>query len=140
MPFLLQEEYLQQRCILEENSLYLQHHCIYLKHLGRYKKILTALLLVIYVFIATPVSLWHHHKAHSSVASIAEKTIKAISKNATETNCSVCQHHYSSFDNDAIAYFPNLIRPIQSFNTFYSFYLLPNPAFSKPNKGPPFIG
>jgi len=109
-----------------------------LKTIRRYKKILTAVLLALYVFIATPVSLWHHHKADSSVLLSQEKAIKATTKNVIEVNCAVCQHHYSSFDNDAIAYFPNLIRPIQSFNTFYSFYLLPNPAFSKPNKGPPF--
>jgi hypothetical protein len=93
--------------------------------------------LALYTFIATPVSIWHHHKADSSVLLSNEKAIKATTNNVADANCSVCQHHYSTFDNDAVTYFQNLIRPVKSFNTFYSFYLLPSTSYSKLNKGPP---
>lgn len=137
MPFFCYQLLFATKMHLWQKVIHLQHHCNYLKLLRRYKNILTALLLALYTFIATPVSLWHHHKADSSVLSSNEKAIKATTKNGVEVNCTVCQHHYSVFDNDAITYFQNLVRPIQSFNTFYSFSCLPITAYSKLNKGPP---
>jgi hypothetical protein len=110
-----------------------------LKQLRRHKRILTAFVLALYVFIATPVSLWHHHKAQSPVASSVEKIIKAITNNSSDSDCPICHHHYSTFTDDAIAYSQSPIKQIRSSITFYSFFLLPSSAFSKPNKGPPFL-
>ena len=96
-------------------------------------------MLALYVFIATPVSLWHHHKVQSPVASSVEKIIKATTTNNSDADCPICHHGYSTFTDDAIAYSQSPIKQIRSSNTFYSFLLLPSPAFSKPNKGPPFL-
>jgi hypothetical protein len=104
-----------------------------------HKKILTAFVLALYVFIATPVSLWHHHKAQSPVASSIEKILKATTTNSSDTDCPICQHHYSTFTDDAITYSQSPIKQIRSFNTYYYSQHLPSPAFSKPNKGPPFF-
>jgi hypothetical protein len=110
-----------------------------LKQLRRYKRILTAFVLALYVFIATPVSLWHHNEAQSTFASSVEKIIKATTTNSSDADCPICQHHYSTFTDDAIAYIQSPIKQIRSSNTFYSTQFLPCPAFSKPNKGPPFL-
>jgi hypothetical protein len=110
-----------------------------LKPLGRYNKILTAFVLALYVFIATPVSLWHHHKAQSPVASSVEKIIKATTTNSSDADCPICQHHYSTFSNGAVTYSQSPFIEIRSFNTYYSSQHLPSPAFSKANKGPPFL-
>jgi hypothetical protein len=110
-----------------------------LKILGQHRKILTGFLLALYVFTATPVSLWHRHKAQSPVALSVEKTIKAIATTTSDADCPICKHHYSAFNNDAITFSQNPIKLIRSITTFYSFQLLSSPAFLKPNKGPPAL-
>lgn len=117
----------------------LQPHCKYLKALRRYKKFLTTGLLALYVFIATPVSLWHHHKAQSRVASGTEKKIKAITTNSSDAGCPICQHQYSTIANDAVLFSLNTAEHIKCFSAFFQVQFLPDTAFSKPNKGPPFV-
>jgi len=110
-----------------------------LKTLVRHRKLLTALLLALYAFIATPVSLWHHHKVQSPISSSEQKISKATIANDSDANCSICQHQYASSNNDAIFFSLNAIKPTKSFTTFYSFPFLPSIAYSKQNKGPPFF-
>jgi hypothetical protein len=88
--------------------------------------------------MATPVSLWHHHKAQSPDAPGAEKIIKATTADYSDANCSICKHHYSAFANDAVLFSQSESKIINSIQTFYSFLLLTGSAFQKPNKGPPF--
>ncbi len=111
-----------------------------LKLKSNHKTIVTACLLALYAFIATPVTFWHHHKSNCDRkdAGQHEQGVKESDK-AVDANCKICSHHYSVAVNDAVtAYF----SPLTFFNTVSDFYILKkiaNPGYGQSNKGPPVI-
>lgn len=96
------------------------------------------LLVLLYVFIATPVSFWHQHKTDREKNNTEQysQTVKKAA-NPSHANCKICSHHYSVADNDAIIFsFPELIS-FTPRNSFYTPKKITNPGYSQSNKGPP---
>jgi hypothetical protein len=108
----------------------------------RYKTYISAFLLALYAFIATPVQFWHHHAypVSSTTSNSKEKTsVTKSPANIFDSNCKICSHHYSVAANDAVTVY---FSPIIFFNTLSVFYLLKkiaNPGYGQSNKGPPAI-
>ena len=104
-----------------------------------YKQIIAVILIAVYTFIATPVQIWHHHH-HSKDLQVVNAKNTIVFKNTnsiSETNCPICQHQYSIYNDDAIfiSAFPViefLFEPESSTQQLSSFFVI---AFS--NKGPP---
>ena len=96
--------------------------------------------MVLYAFIATPVSYWHHHKSFCEKNNTKQSSqIAEESNEAVDANCKICSHHYSVSANDAITYY---FSPINFINTFSDFYILKriaNPGYGQSNKGPPAV-
>lgn len=59
-----------------------------------YKQRLTFLLLVLYMFAATPVQLWHHHSYKYS------KLFPLKSEASVKENCKICSHSYAPYFSD----------------------------------------
>jgi hypothetical protein len=112
-----------------------------------YKRTLAAIFLALYIFIATPVQLWHQHnystnaKSYSRTNNNNAATLAAsqsADKSITE-DCLICSHHYSVFIDDPVTVFvsaPEFSVPK------YSGYCVPAPSFpvlSRSNKGPPAL-
>jgi hypothetical protein len=98
-----------------------------------------ALLLALYIFIATPISYWHQHSGScgNNNNSKQNSLVIKISGSNEVVNCKICSHHYSASANDAIIVdlFPD-VYTIQH----REFYLLKSPSNSgyiQSNKGPP---
>jgi hypothetical protein len=109
-----------------------------LKLKKNYTNLLTAFLLILYAFIATPVSLWHHHKSACDKNYPEEHALVVKEfKVSVEAKCIICIHHYSVALNDAsIIYF----SPVVLFNSVAHFDFLKKIAatrYAQYNKGPP---
>jgi len=107
----------------------------------KYKTIIAALMLVLYAFIAIPVSYWHHHNSANSSSSIKQhqQTIEKTSVNSADANCKICSHHYSVANNDAITVYVSPESFFTSYNTFFYINNITNPGYSQSNKGPPAL-
>jgi hypothetical protein len=109
-----------------------------------YNTVISALLLTLYVFIATPVQLWHHHShepnsaANKSATNATTITIKETGQSG-ETYCQICSHHYSIYNNDAVPVFEIFTYPIHSKEGYYALAVLLAPYFNSTNKGPPAL-
>ena len=107
-----------------------------------YKILITAFLLALYAFIATPVQLWHQHSYDQNITtnkSVTEAKIIKETGQSAETNCQICSHHYSIYNKtDAILFH----IPISVNNPKQGFYALSiplEPYFNSTNKGPPSL-
>ena len=107
-----------------------------------YKKAFGAILLALYVFITTPVQVWHGHyhpsiKAAKSVTLENQEALTQQSNDSTDASCNICDHHYSVYVDDAIfiiqATFPKLVA--EEGNVICTIPSTPDFHFS--NKGPP---
>ncbi len=94
---------------------------------------------MVYAFIATPVQLWHHHNIVKEKKEVADTkgTLSQGTGSAPESNCPVCSHKYSIYNDHALLLG---ISSIAGFLPRYKPYIreagsLSIPAFS--NKGPP---
>lgn len=58
--------------------------------------------LLLYLFIAMPVQLWHHH-AVSKETSCSSKILKPAGDDQSEV-CKICQHTYAAYVNDETRY------------------------------------
>jgi len=67
-----------------------------------YKRIVAAAFLLLYLFIAAPVSLWHQHTAVKQEQNAAAK-ITAPKAAVQNEDCKICQHTYTAYINDAVA-------------------------------------
>lgn len=63
---------------------------------------MSAAFLLLYLFIAAPVQLWHQHAAVKQEQKAAAKITdpKAAVQNE---DCKICQHTYTAYINDAVA-------------------------------------
>jgi hypothetical protein len=108
----------------------------------RYKTYISAVLLALYAFIATPVQIWHHHAYTASSASSNSKKETSVTESTAkhfDSNCKICSHDYSVSANDAVTV---CFSPITFFNTFSDFYIfnkIANPDYGQSNKGPPAV-
>lgn len=108
---------------------------------SKYRQYTAALLLMVYVFIAAPVQLWHNHDAGKQIADAGTKTlgIYKIANTTSEANCPVCHHQYSVYNDDS---FNIIIEPAHKYLTHRGYYLQrPVSPFSLcfANKGPPYF-
>ena len=108
---------------------------------GKYKTVVAVFMLALYAFIATPVSLWHHHKLNTTIVSKEQKlqAVQQNSKNICVENCPVCSHQYAVFTNAGATPKFSPISLLQAFKPFYLLQNIESPCFDKTNKGPPQI-
>lgn len=112
----------------------------------KYKSLIAAALLTLYVFIATPVQFWHHHSyagADTASSLKLDGTQKIFSSDssakALEDNCQICSHHYSIYSKDDAAGFKIFNSPANSKEGFYALAIPLAPYFNSTNKGPPAL-
>jgi len=64
---------------------------------------------MLYLFIAIPVQLWHHHKDPGSKASVVKISNTIPGNNLQSENCKICQHTYAPY----VDTYPNFfIEPV----------------------------
>ncbi len=123
----------------------MQQRYIQLISIKKIKSFVTAILLALYTFIATPITLWHHHEyavANASGKSSGEKKRTAFSQSFHHTasvNCTICDHAYSVYT-DAVIVLPEAPAPV--FQTAAQGYVFSVPALPISrflNKGPPAL-
>lgn len=110
-----------------------------MKLIKKHKKIITAFLLALYAFTATPVSYWHHHKStfEKNIVTKQHSQVVEESNVAVDDNCKICSHHYSIALNDASTVY---FSPIHFFNRVIdlsSLKKIANPGNGQSNRGPP---
>ena len=89
---------------------------------GLQRPIIAGRLLLLYLFIATPVRLWHHHQHGSSAV-----------------RCEVCSHQYTPYTDTAyrlpdiicLRFHPEYVLQMHGYTT--------RPLQSYSNKGPPYL-
>jgi hypothetical protein len=104
-----------------------------------YRRLATIFLLVVTVFIATPVEIWHHHNK-VCLNNILDKTQIAISESynaSLEGKCLICSHQYSSFTDDAFTSDIHAMSDAVMNNGHYGISALYTCVFLSSNKGPP---
>lgn len=100
--------------------------------------------MALYIFIATPVWLWHKHdysyNSKSSTGSATKTEYSAgDSKTYFEEVCGICSHKFSSYsDNLPICFDAPLILEAEK-KAFYSEDIIIATCSHLPNKGPPAI-
>lgn len=66
-----------------------------------YRKLIAALLLSVYLFIAAPVGWWHHHASTGSggisIGFAISGNDELLHAHLSSGDCPVCSHHYSAF-------------------------------------------
>ncbi len=62
----------------------------------RHKRILSALLLMLYGFIITPVALWHSHSCDGQAAYCKDAPSPGKQAAGADDACAICKHVYSS--------------------------------------------
>lgn len=103
----------------------------------RYKQFLSAAFLLLYIFIAAPIQLWHHHDAAQQSKPSATKILKQSESNTQAGECKICQHTYTSYLNDETHVgfdeidFPSVKKPAEQSGCNSSF------VNGLSNKGPP---
>lgn len=97
-----------------------------------YRTAIAAVLLMVYAFIATPVQVWHHHTDVSSKENI-------VSVDKADSNCVVCSHKYSSFNEVTIVLFETVVAATKVIYSCYGPKLAKAPALLLSNKGPPVV-
>lgn len=113
------------------------------KIIKKYNKCFGAILLALYLFIATPISFWHNH-LNANEDNISQTISKLIFKKAAEKGfdsiCGICtSSHYSVFYNNDLTY---LIRPLALYQVANDIPLIKLPfknGLTAENKGPPLF-
>jgi hypothetical protein len=109
-----------------------------------YRQWYGAILFVVYLFIATPVSFWHHHTAgisatHEKVpGAIEQKSYHDTNTHSVTEQCSICGHHYAVYADDAIS--PVVVPPLIHTGSPSDTYAYSNYSFlfeTATNRGPP---
>ncbi|MEP6713775.1 MAG: hypothetical protein ABJA37_15215 [Ferruginibacter sp.] len=103
---------------------------------------LSAILLLLYLFIATPVQYWHHCKNHSHQQANQKQTraFPSFTKSGENSHeCKICTHQYTLYNNDVttiqIEYVSDYINRFAFPQTFY----LQQTACGLSNKSPPVV-
>jgi hypothetical protein len=111
-------------------------HLLKLKR--NYTNLLTAFLLILYTFIATPVSLWHHHKSAGDKNYSEQDALVVKESNASaDASCKICAYHYSVTLNDAIFIYFFPLTDFDKVGNFCFSKKILNPSYFQYNKGPP---
>ena len=100
--------------------------------------------MALYVFVATPVQLWHHHNYSSATTSGStdKKESASFSKSngkTSDVNCQVCSHQYSTYNEGTVVAFAAAIFISTTKVGFYHSYIPSSPLFNFSNKGPPAL-
>lgn len=103
-----------------------------------YRTWIGAFLLLTYVFIATPVHLWHQHKYiinHSTAT--GKGAVSDYDGKTVDAKCQICSHHYSVYANDthSIIEIPAVEYAIIQTPCIHSFPA--EPYFHISGRGPP---
>ena len=123
----------------------MQQRYIKLNRILKYKTFITALLLAVYAFIASPVQLWHHHTYETNNGyrkSFKEKKVtsfSAFSKQVKDLNCQICSHYYSIFIDAKAVRLEVPFIVAQSVEQHYVFSIPSPPFLHFSNKGPPTL-
>jgi hypothetical protein len=109
-----------------------------------YRQIAAALLIALYVFIATPVWLWHKHDySYNSKSLTGSETKSELSASDSQTYieevCSICSHKFSAYSDNLPVYFDTQQIIELEKKSFYSADIIIVPSSHLPNKGPPSI-
>jgi hypothetical protein len=116
-----------------------------LKLVSKYKTFISALLLAVYAFMATPVPLWHRHNYEANTVtekSAQEKELASFSKfslQAVNTNCQICSHQYSIFIDTEMVRIEAPFVVNQSVEQHYVFSIPLSPSLHFSNKDPPAL-
>jgi|GEM_PF-2761749 len=99
----------------------------------------TSFLLVVYLFLATPVSVWHSCITDHSLHETHKAGLLAIGKNGSKL-CKVCDHHYDTFINEpSFEPLPVCICFNVQLNVNWDDKIVGGNFSNLPNKGPPAI-
>lgn len=105
-----------------------------------YRQLLSAILLLLYLFIAMPVQYWHqckNHPNHTSNQKQAKSFLSITKGSGSSDECKICSHQYTVYNNDVttiqITYVRNYSNRLASPETFY----LQQSACRLSNKSPP---
>jgi hypothetical protein len=107
------------------------------------RKLIAGLLLVLYGFVAMPVSLWHQHKKLSGDTIPPESKKEYFFCKATDEtadgNCKICAHQYQLHHNDAVSLIGLANCFIVSKKSLQG-HFTPQPSVSRfLNRGPPAL-
>jgi len=111
----------------------------------KYKTFITAILLAVYAFIATPVQLWHQHNYATITVSQKLSTEKQstsfskFSQQVDDANCQICSYHYSIFIDAEVVRLETPFIASQSIEQYYVFSIPSSPFLRFSNKGPPAL-
>jgi hypothetical protein len=112
-----------------------------LRFLNKYRHFVSALLLVLYGFVATPVVYWHHH--HNCKTATKQPGPKQIQGTVldnianADTDCPICHHEYAVSEAGAKQItIPPCDAP-KAHNGHHHTALAHAFAMPLPNKGPP---
>ncbi|MVT09987.1 hypothetical protein [Chitinophaga tropicalis] len=100
--------------------------------LVKYRRFTALCLFLLYVFIAAPVQLWHHHAGSQQGNDKYKQCTVSVEK------CKICNHHYSVY------YLHHIAAGAGATLVFRQLLQLPVPQPCRtvlshlPNKGPPF--
>lgn len=100
-----------------------------------YRRIFTGGLLLLYLFIATPVQLWHHHTELNNVVS-GKKMIKP-SGNSQSDICKICQHTYAVYVNDCAHFNLGSLHAATLLDSSFRCQIPESFPEKASNKGPP---
>ena len=109
-----------------------------------YRQIVAAILMALYMFIATPVWLWHKHDYPYNLKSATGSEAKTgLSKGDSQTYieevCGICSHKFSSYSDNlpVCCDAPKILEAEKK--SFFSEEISIAPRSHLPNKGPPAI-
>lgn len=111
----------------------------------KYNPFVAVLLLALYAFIATPTHLWHHHTpkniktSNTTSESNANTNIAKDIYQNSETNCSICSHHYSFYTNVDTPIYQFIGVKHFSIHANYTTHFIGILPSINVNKGPPSI-
>lgn len=100
--------------------------------------------MALYMFIATPVWLWHKHNYSYNLKSSTDSETKTEfsagnSKTYIEEVCEICSHKFSAYSAILPVCFDASQILITEKKNFYSGDIIITPCSHLPNKGPPAI-
>lgn len=114
----------------------MQHHCKNLTTLSKHTRGWAGVLLLVYLFITAPVSLWHNCSQEERY-SVSHSGKTDVHKSFSVV-CKICDHHYDTYLDGAVAEIPFVNAVFAKiFNHPAADQLLSNPFSLWSNKSPP---
>lgn len=123
----------------------MQQRYIKLNIIRKYRTFITAVLVALYAFIATPIQLWHNHNYKTNT--VSEKSSKEkqsasfskFSQKVADSNCQICSHHYTTFVDVEVLRLQTPFIVSQSIQQYFVFLIPSPPILHFSNKGPPAL-